>query len=90
MVLSSEKNLYEILQISFTASEATIKTAYRKLARKYHPDLNSGDEICVKKFKEVTEAYEILSDSEKKKNYDIRSRYAGMGSGTWGGIFHAG
>ena len=71
MVLSSEKNLYEILQISFTASEATIKTAYRKLARKYHPDLNSGDEICVKKFKEVTEAYEILSDSEKKKNYDL-------------------
>lgn len=70
MVLSSEKNLYEILEISSTASAAMIKSAYRRLARKYHPDLNGGDEYCVKKFKEITEAYEILSDSEKKKNYD--------------------
>lgn len=70
MVLSSEKNLYEILEISSTASAAMIKSAYRKLARKYHPDLNGGDEYCVRKFKEITEAYEILSNSEKKKNYD--------------------
>lgn len=71
MVLSSEKNLYEILEISSSASIVMIKSAYRKLARKYHPDLNSGDKVCITKFKEITEAYEILSDSEKKKNYDL-------------------
>lgn len=71
MVLSSEKNLYEILEISSVAGEATIKAAYRKLARKYHPDLNHNDAECVIKFKQVTEAYEILSDTDKKKNYDI-------------------
>lgn len=85
LVLSSEKNLYEILEISPVASATAIKAAYRKLARKYHPDLNSGDEICSKKFKKISEAYEILSDLEKKKNYDLlrgfrenasRSRYS--------------
>ena len=71
MILSSEKNLYEILEISSTSTASVIKSAYRKLARKYHPDLNSGDASCIKKFKEITEAYEILSDEEKKKNYDL-------------------
>ncbi len=70
MVLSS-KNLYEILEIPITASTVTIKSAYRKLARKYHPDLNGGETFYVNKFKEISEAYEILSDSNKKKNYDI-------------------
>lgn len=71
MVLSSQKNLYEILEVEFSASATMIKSAYRRLARKYHPDLNSGDAACEKKFKEVTHAYEILSDEEKKKNYDL-------------------
>lgn len=70
MVLSSEKNLYEILEVSASASAATIKSAYRRLARKYHPDLNGGDGACERKFKEITQAYEILSDVEKKKHYD--------------------
>lgn len=71
MVLSSEKNFYEILEIPTTASPVAIKSAYRKLARKYHPDLNGGEEFFVKKFKEISEAYEILSDTDKRKNYDI-------------------
>jgi len=71
LVLSSEKNLYEILEIPSSASDSAIKSAYKKLVRKYHPDVNSGDKQCVKKFKEVTEAYEILSDRDKKKNYDL-------------------
>lgn len=75
MVLSSEKNLYEILEVSSSATATVIKTAYRKLARKYHPDLNSGEEYYVRKFKEITEAYEILSNTDKKKNYDILKGY---------------
>lgn len=71
MVLSSEKNLYAILEIPSSASNAAIKSAYRKLARKYHPDLNGNDAACIRKFKEISEAYEILSDENKKKNYDI-------------------
>lgn len=71
LVIFSETNLYEILEISSDASHLVIKTAYRKLARKYHPDLNLGDENCTRKFKQITEAYEILSDPDKKKNYDI-------------------
>lgn len=80
MVLSSEKNLYEILEVTSSASSAMIKSAYRRLARKYHPDLNSGDAACEKKFKEITHAYEILSDEEKKKNYDTLRGFHNEGS----------
>lgn len=71
MAVSSEKNLYGILEISAEATPAVIKSAYRRLARKYHPDVNSGNAACIKKFKDITEAYEVLSDEEKKKNYDM-------------------
>lgn len=62
------KNLYHVLGISKDASEAEIKSAYRKLARKYHPDLNKDDKSAAEKFKEVSCAYDILGDKEKRKN----------------------
>ena len=65
-----QKDLYEILGVKKNASEKEIKSAYRKLAKKYHPDTNPGDKIAEQKFKEVTESYNILSDAEKRKQYD--------------------
>ena len=64
------KNLYHVLGISKDASETEIKSAYRKLARKYHPDLNKDDKSAAEKFKEVSCAYDILGDKEKRKKYD--------------------
>ena len=64
------KNLYNILGVSRSASESEIKSAYRKLARKYHPDLNKDDKTAAEKFKEISCAYDILGDKEKRKKYD--------------------
>ncbi len=64
------KDLYEVLEIESTATEAEIKTQYRKLAKKYHPDLNPGDEEAEARFKEISAAYEILGNAEKRKQYD--------------------
>lgn len=61
---------YKILEIDKSANEADIKKAYRKLARKYHPDVNPNDESAKAKFQEVNEAHEVLSDAEKRKKYD--------------------
>ncbi len=61
---------YKVLELDKTASEADIKKAYRKLARKYHPDINPNDETAKKKFQMVNEANEVLSDPEKRKKYD--------------------
>ena len=64
------KDYYSILGVSKTASQDEIKSAYRKLAKQYHPDLHPNDEACAQKFKDVNEAYEILGDSTKRSNYD--------------------
>ena len=63
------KDYYKILGVERSADEAKIKSAYRKLARKYHPDVNKSPD-AVAKFKDINEAYEVLSDREKKSRYD--------------------
>ena len=66
----SKRDYYEVLGVSKTASEDDIKKAYRKLAKEFHPDLHPGDKAAEAKFKELNEAYEVLSDPQKKSKYD--------------------
>ena len=85
-----KRDYYEVLGVSRGASEDEIKKAYKKMARKYHPDLNPGDKTAEEKFKEVNEAYEVLSDADKKARYDQYGP-AGVdpnfGAGGFGGGF---
>ncbi len=80
------KNYYEILGVSKTATQDEIKTAYRKLARQYHPDLHPNDEEAAKKFKEINEANETLSDPEKRKQYDFQLEHPEAANGGFGGF----
>ena len=66
----AKRDYYEILGVSRDADDATLKKAYRALAKKYHPDMNPGDAEAEKKFKEASEAYAVLSDADKRRQYD--------------------
>ena len=93
--MAEKRDYYEVLGIGKNATDAEIKSAYRKLAKKYHPDLNPGDKTAEEKFKEVNEANDVLSDPEKRKRYDqfgfagVDPTY-GAGQGGYGGGFGGG
>lgn len=84
--MSRKRDYYEVLGLDKSADVAAIKKAYRKLAKKYHPDTNAGNPQAEEKFKEVTEAYNVLSDEEKKKLYD-RFGHAAFEEGAGDGHF---
>ena len=79
----SKRDYYEVLGVSRGASDDEIKKAYRALAKKYHPDMNPGDKEAEVKFKEASEAYAVLSDADKKRQYDQfgHSAFEGGGAG---------
>ena len=68
--MANKRDYYEVLGVSKTATADEIKSAYRKLAMKYHPDRNPGDKAAEEKFKEAAEAYDVLHDAEKRQRYD--------------------
>ena len=88
--MADKRDYYEVLGVDRGADDSTIKSAYRKLAKKYHPDVNPGDKEAEKKFKEASEAYAVLSDAEKRKQYDQFGHAAfengGGGAGGYGGF----
>lgn len=88
MATTDFKDYYAVLGVDKTASAEEIKKVFRKLARKYHPDLNPGDSSAEARFKEINEAYEVLSDADKRKKYDQFGRYwkqAGQAGAGWPG-----
>ncbi|HEY3158113.1 MAG TPA: molecular chaperone DnaJ [Vicinamibacterales bacterium] len=83
--MSGKRDYYEVLGVARTATEVEIKSAYRKLALKFHPDRNPGDKVAEDKFKEAAEAYAVLADTDKRHMYD-RFGHAGLGGAATGGF----
>src|SRR5262249_14843924 len=83
MAATTQRDYYEVLGVSKSASEQEIKSAYRKLALKFHPDRNPGDKAAEEKFKEAAEAYGVLQDADKRRRYDAYG-HAGVGGGAAG------
>jgi molecular chaperone DnaJ len=83
--MASKRDYYDVLGVPKTASEEEIKKAYRKKALQYHPDKNPGDKAAEEKFKEAAEAYEVLSDPEKRKRYD-QFGHEGVNGASGGGF----
>ena len=75
--MADKRDYYEVLGVPKDADDAAIKKAYRQLAKKYHPDMNPGDKEAEIKFKEASEAYAVLSDAEKRRQYDQFGRCKG-------------
>lgn len=88
--MADKRDYYEVLGVSKTAADADIKKAFRALAKKYHPDMNPGDKEAEAKFKEAQEAYAVLSDPEKRKQYDQFGHAAFDGAGGAGGFDFSG
>ena len=86
MPMAAKRDYYEVLGVARTAGEREIAGAYRKLAIKYHPDSNPGDEDATERFKEAAEAYEVLGDAEKRSLYDQRGHAAFSGGGQHAGF----
>src|SRR6266496_6481250 len=82
----SKRDYYEVLGVSRTASDQEIKSAYRRLAVRYHPDKNPNDASAEEKFKEAAEAYSILADAEQRRRYDRfgHAGVSGTGAPSWG------
>ena len=89
--MADKRDYYEVLGVEKGAADSEIKKAYHKMAKKYHPDVNPGDKDAELKFKEVNEAYAVLSDSDKRSKYDAYGHAAfdpanGGGDGGFGGF----
>lgn len=88
--MAEKRDYYEVLGVPKTASEDDIKKAFRQTAKKYHPDMHPGDKECEEKFKEAQEAYAVLSDAEKRRQYDQFGHAAFDGAGGAGGFDFSG